>query len=229
MGRLFTAASSEVIHSATTDLRGLKFTSGTMAMLLYKTSAGGSGDGMIGTNNDASDCNEWHFDGGDGNCVWDNAALRTMNTSVASNVNILIGWTKAPGTTTPRGHLYNYATNVWSHVNGAGGTEDTGPLLSIQLGAVTNTGAIPLDGEVWAVGMWQLRNMTDSEFQRLAGGRWLEQAPDFYEEWVSGRELGDMVRSLGRFPARQTSRIGSVRGHRRPPPGFRMSPQRRRR
>lgn len=231
MGRRFTGASSDRIFVGTTAAAaGLTFTFGTMAVCLYRES-GGSTMSYLSTNQAAGACAvlttlstadelEW-YDGTNG---------RTGATSIATSGHVLLVATKATGTATPRFHYYEFATNTWVHEDASGTAVNGGTLSSLTIGSGGNSASFnAVDGEVHALGMWQGLAMSDGECERLARGSWLNYAPSFYEQGTPGHESGDMVRTLGRFPARQTAISGTTRGNRGAPPGFRMGVQHRRR
>lgn len=230
MARRFTAASSESIQIATTAaLAGLDFTHGTFAILVnHVTIAAAQSYFTTNVGAPTATANP-DIDAAGVLGLWDGTNSRTGQTLTAAK-NYLVGYTKATGTVTARWHSYNFSTNTWVH-QAASGTSVNGVAVTLlNLGRYWDGAASEyLNGEVWAFGLWQGLVMSDSAFERLARGRWLESSPDFYEQWTDGREFGDMMTTLGRKPSKQTTRTGTSRGALNPPPGFRFGPVRRRR
>lgn len=231
MGRRFTAASSERIQIGSTGLNGLNFQYGTFAICCYVVSHTVYGS-PFSTNTgsmemsitDTSGVLAW----------WDGTNEHDGTTAVTLNESMILAWTKTTGLVVPNVHLYRFSTNTWVHQAasaGSGGnildgaTTTAATLGSYQDAATSDA----LDAEVWAMASWNKVVMSDSEIERLARGDWLRSQPDFYTQWSDGREVGDMTRTLGRYPARQTARTGTTRGAQKPPPGFRLAPQARRR
>lgn len=229
MGRRFTSGTSDRITvQNAADLAGLSWLFGTIAALIYRSADVANFETIISTNEAGATTNQFCIGSTDLLTVYDNPNIRTLTGAIATGQHILLGFTKPTGTVAGRGHKYVFTTNTWTHAAMSGTVANAGATASLQIGSATNAGVEFLSSEVWAIGMWD-RNMTDKEFERLSAGRWLDSVPSFYEQWSDGREVGDMPKTLGRFPTRQTARTGTTRGIQKPPPGFRMCKQRRRR
>lgn len=229
MARRFTAASADRFNVATADLGGFNWQFGTQAVMMYRPVDTGAVEALVGTQAGAIGTQQLVISSGDLLAVDDDVNLRTLTGAIAVNQHILVGFTKATGTVVGRGHKYVFTTNTWTHAAMSGTTVNSSATTSLQIGAYDDTGFEPASAEIWAIGMWNKIAMTDSEFERLARGNWLSYAPDFYEQWSDGREVGDMGRTMGLLRPRQTTRTGTSRGAQKPPPGFRMCVQRRRR
>lgn len=231
MARRFTRASSERINIGSAGLAGLNFQWGTIAVCAYDVTNPGAAAGMayVGTNQFTGDLA--YIGIGNNLADWyDGTTERVGSTAVEIAEPLVVVATKASGSATPRFHKYRFNTNTWLHENGDGANVDGATATSFTLGAEADSSPFAaLDAEVWAIGIWPSRVMTDSECERLARGNWLNYGPAFYEQWTDGREVGDMVTTLGRNRSRQTSRTGTTRGAQKPPPGFRMDARRRRR
>lgn len=225
MGRLFTAASSDRIQVGSAGLNGFNFLYGTFAVCTYivgsatfdcyYASNGGTHELLTSSGKMA-----W----------WDNVSEADGATNVATGAQMILVWAKNSGANLPRFHQYRFATGAWVHENGNHSEVDAATVTSVTLGAFTDAAASDaLDSEVFAMAAWNKVVFSDSEVERLPRGNWLNLAPDFYEQWSDGREVGDMTRTLGRYPMRQTGRTGTTRGAQKPPPGFRMDARRHRR
>lgn len=94
---------------------------------------------------------------------------------------VLIGCSKATGTTAPRFHKYAYSSDTWTHDNGAGTTaaNNTVPGASglVRIGEWQTSDFF--GGDIAVVGCWQ-RALSDIEFQELAFSLqgWYSTAPD---------------------------------------------------
>lgn len=230
MGRRFTAASSERITvENAADLAGFSFLFGTFACVLYRSQDTGAFETMGAFNNDASASHQYGISSGDLLFLYDNPQTRTMTGAVSASQYWLLAITKATGTATGVGHRYQFSTATWTHANLSGTAADSGATTIFTIGSLSPTGADLLSSEIVALGFWPGLVMTNSECERLARGRWLELNPRFYVEWGAPREVAEMARSLGQNRVRQTTMVGTTRGVQPPPPGFRMSPQARRR
>lgn len=236
MGRRFTAASNERIYVGSAGLNGLDYRYGTMAALFYRVGDTGHSETLVSTNDANAQCADLNIVGAfagsglDPIDLWDGTSDRTGTGNVNLAKNYLGAITKATGTATARSHLYDFGANTWTHAALSGTSVDGSAVTSLGLGGFADAnGSDQLDSEVWAIGLWNKVVFTDSEVERLARGNWLSLEPSFYEQWSDGREVGDMARTLGRYPARQTTRTGTTRGAQKPPPGFRMDARRRRR
>lgn len=229
MGRRFTAASNERIeYSAAAGLNGLLWTFGTIAAVMWRSTDTGGYETILATNNGSGARTTFAISNGDLLHNWDGSQERTAM-AVPVGAHVLVGMTKTTGTTTARFHLYRFDTNTWTHQAGSGTNVNSGVLNTLIIGTTDTGGSEPLSGEVFALGVWQAQVMTDSEFERLARGNWLSLAPSFYEQYDGDNDDGPTGFTLGRFPSRETGRIGTTRGVQRPPAGFRMAVQRRRR
>lgn len=229
MGRRFTAASADCIEIGTAGLRGLNFTFGTWACVMRRMVDTGANEVNMATNGNVGASGTWGLSTGDIQAYHDGTTQVTGTGAITVNVTRLVGFTKASGTATGRFHQYNFTTNAWTHVAASGTSVNGAATTSLSLGAANAAGASPASCEMWALGIWQGLVMSDNEFKRLAGGGWERYSPSFYTTFSDGREVGDLASSQGRFPAKQTARTGTTRGVNRPPPGFRMTAQRRRR
>lgn len=227
MGRRFTSASTEKIDVGAAGLAGLNYTYGTLALLVnnvtnpasssfFVENASGAGTQYVawGTNT----AQESLYDG----------TNERLGFTMTAGDTLLIGYTKATGTATARFHTYVFKTSTWTHSAAAGTSVDGAATTRFSIGSADNSGDYA-NAEIWALGLWQGQVMTDSEFERLARGNWPNFAPSGFVQFSDGREFGDMVQTLGRYPFRQTARTGTTRGVQPPPPGFRMCKQARRR
>lgn len=227
MSRRFTAASNERIAIGSAGLAGFNFTYGTFAVVANNFSLPANAS-YFSTNNATGACANFALSSGV-MALYDGNLSRTGQT-LSTGVTYVFGFTKATGTATARHHSYNPTTNAWTHQAASGTNVDGATATILVLGAFADaTASEPIDADVFAIGFWQGVVMTDSEFERLARGNWLNYSPDFYEQWTDGRDTGDMMTTLGRRGSKQTARTGTTRGTTKPPAGFRFAVQRRRR
>ena len=110
MGRRFTAASNDVILVDSTGLNGLNFVYGTAAVCFWRQSATGHFEtlfdtGTFGFNINASGALNY-FDG---------ANDRTFGDTITTGKPWIAVLTKATGTVTSRGHVYDFTTGTWAH------------------------------------------------------------------------------------------------------------------
>jgi hypothetical protein len=224
MGRLLNGSSSR-INIGSADRAGLLFTHGTTAICCTRVDQGTFEDWW--SNNAGADGSAG-FSDLDKLFYFVPGFTRVGTTSVATGVPLVCAITKTTGTTTPRGHIYRFDTNVWVHENLSGTAGNLAAMSSLDMYSFGNAASELLEGEQWALGLWQNQVMTDSAVERLARGRWLETNPTFYAQWTDGRELS-MARTHGRNGARATTETAPLIGTVKPPPGFRFGPVTRRR
>lgn len=229
MGRRWTAASVDRVEIGTAGLAGLTYTFGTWAAVIRRMVDTGANEVNMATNGNVGASATWGLSTADVQALHDGTTQVTAAGTIAVNLTKLIGFTKASGTATARFHQYDFASGTWTHVAASGTSVNGAALTTLSLGAANAAGASPASCEMWALGIWQGHVMTDTEFRRLVRGDWERFSPSFYTTFSDGREVGDVMTSLGRFRSKQTARTGTTRGVVRPPPGFRMSIQRRRR
>lgn len=230
MGRRFTAASSERIQIGSAGLNGFNFNFGTFAVCGYLISHTTYGS-YFAVNGGTSEISV--TDTGGVLAWFDGISEARGITAVTLNESMVLVWTKATGAVLPVGHLYKFSTGVWVHESlntGSPSVADAATTTAVTIGSYQDAGSTdPLDAEVWAIAAWPSLVMSDQQVERLARGGWASTEPTLHEEWVHGREVGDMGTTIGRIPVRQTARTGTTRGAQPPPPGFGFSISRRRR
>lgn len=226
MARRFTASTSDRIYIGAAGLAGLNFTFGTFACVIQFVTL--PAFGTILATNEESGASFTIYAAGTTSRIYDGTSERDGPT-LTTGVQYLYAFTKATGTATGRFHIYRFNTNTWTHQAASGTSVNSAANTSVAIGAYADATSDNLDAELWAIALWQGVVMTDSETEELSRGRWLETSPTFFEQWTDGREVGDMPRTLGRQPARQTARTGTTRGVQPQPAGFRFGPVHRRR
>ena len=225
MGRLFTSASSHRIQVGSAGLGGLDWRFGTMAVCCQFTTLGG--DVTILSINAASA--EWYM-AGQTPTMFNGSDSAAPTTIVLTATPVLLAVTKATGTIAPRSHYYRFSTGVWLHEAMNTAIADAPANTALTIGSESDAASqLPLNGEIWALGMWPGYAMSDLEVERLAAGDWGRRNPGFWDQWDTSRDNADMATTLGRYPVKQTARTGATRGTLAFPGGFRMSPVRHRR
>jgi hypothetical protein len=166
VARHFTAASSEKIVLSLGAL-GFAFGPATVAAVVRASSDGASktvnGVGPSGS--------LWTF-----YCPTSNQVTLYNGTGGASSATItllvsdgwcLIGAGKATGSVAARIHKYVYTTDTWLHAD-TGALADSGvPATSAAIGAASSTGNVPWNGDIAAVGIWNVV-LTDANVESLA-------------------------------------------------------------
>lgn len=236
MPRRFTAASSERIYIGTAGLAGLDFAYGTLAVCLWIVSVSVNSQALLATNDGATTGVEWYIHGtgtnGSDLSWYGTTNVDSFSTlAVTTGENLLVAITKATGSVLPRAHMYKFATGAWTHGDCASNIGDAATATALCIGAFANAGSSDhLDGELHACAAWNKLAMSDLEVERLARQPdWSRFAPDMYESASDGRDVGDMMTTIGRYRCKQTARTGTTKGVQSPPPGFRSRVQRRRR
>lgn len=183
-----------------------------------------SGGDLIYTNDPGfpvSTC--WRFNSGSG--VW-NYSTDTGNRDVVTppdDIWTLVAVTKATGSATPRGHLYNYNTSTWSHANAAGAMTDStvtpGASGFIQVGGLFNF----LNASIAVIGVWAaVLSDGDIEGLDLALSAWVAQNPNTL--WAFNQaSTSDPVLDLMGNGADQSSITGTTVITGDDPPGFDFS------
>jgi hypothetical protein len=207
---------------------------GTIVAVLYQTTINSIGRSPVVVGGDAGDAAElFIYNNGIG--YWNGAAsVDTFGSTPQASANVwqLIALTKATGTTAVRMHLYSWPTHSWAHNDAAGtisNSAGTG-LTEHGVGGFSEaSGNGDLIGTLAAAMVLNSRVLSDQEIERLPRGNWYQWAPDLLVEYPSGRDNPSSVRELSRNRMRQTASAGTSRSALRDPPGFRFSPQHRRR
>lgn len=235
MGRRFVVASAHYIDvRSAAGLAGFDYRFGTIAFVVNFAALPATGASMDVYTNDATgasvDVGINTIGGVTGADFYDGTNNPiALAGAFAINTTYLLAFTKATGTTTGRAHLYVFSTGTWTHAALSGTAVDGAAVTSLSIDDPTGDTAAGLDGEMFAIAMWNGYAMSDLEVERLATGRWERWNPGFYDLWETSRDNGDMVNTLGRYRVSQTARSGALRGTLVPPPQFRSSPVRHRR
>jgi hypothetical protein len=189
---------------------------------------------LIGT--DAQDFVEFYVNVSSANNLgfWNGSANVHMPYTSVTNAWYVMAITKATGTTTPRGHIFDFAAGTWTHTNAGGTSVDPTGTGATQHGTFGDSSGAELDafdGQYLAMAAWKSRAMTDSECERLPRGLWDIWNPDLLLEFPSGRDnLTRTSIDCSRNRMRQATSGSSVtRGNVIGPPGFRLSALNRRR
>lgn len=232
MSRHFTRASSERIAYSLGAMTAFPFGTAACVIKVGINFTGGSFSSIFSTDAASDDALAFFIDG-------DNSARMSTYNGTGGAVNgaagqgiavadgwVLCAWTKATGTVTPRFHRIRYSANDSSHA--AAGATSPDPALTltgIKVGA-NHTNADAFDGDMAALMLLPKIVMSDSEIDRLAGGRW-DQYVDGGVGWMmefhpKDAPVAGASRDGGRAGSRETAIVGTSRGT-TDPPGFRWS------
>ena len=171
MPRTFTTASSEVI---VTGLGALGFTSNVTMASIVRNDTGETSvrHSVVSVGDSNTKGYSLVLEQTSGLIIaGSNGSVQVAGTLAATAATgwVLVAFTKATGTATPRFHLYNYGTNTASHEN-AGGTlaDPTTPVTRAQIGRRQTTSTPRYyQGDIAAVGVWNAV-LTDAQFEALA-------------------------------------------------------------
>lgn len=224
--RRFTSASSERIVIGSTGLAGFDWRWGTMAAVFNCTTIVPAGT-IVSLNNAATGIDFYTSDLSSGSVRLYDGSGDSNGPTITAGVTYLGGFSKASGTATPRFHMLNTATGVWTHADGSGTQTDSSATTIVTFGSYQDASASDaLNGELGAVACWHGWAMSDQEFERLAKGNWASRSPGLLVEFISAQDsVGDMPRTCGRNRVMQTARTGSTLGTVAKPAGWRPSVQ----
>jgi hypothetical protein len=168
MSRLFTGNTADRIQMGPGALSGTTFF-GTAAAVFNLTAVAGGGVSMgVMSGGGTSDRVGLQLNG-------TTAALQarvgnglvTAPTIVAATADgwVLMAWTKPTGTSTVRFHKYVFATNTWTHEDGATVADSAAQIGGPIFGGIG--GGSPLTGEIAAGALWRGNVLTDSQIESL--------------------------------------------------------------
>jgi hypothetical protein len=234
MPRRFVRASSSVITQPLTAPGFAGMTFGTAAAVVNRTVSGTNQYAVLGVADNASDNSlVLYFQSSNVlNMYWAGNDNLSSATVTSTDGWVLIAGTKATGSVAPRLHIYKWATNVWTHQNGASNRANASLFGStLWIGNDTTTFNSFYEGDIAAVMLVDKRAMSDGEIERLPNGlweRWATGPTDLLREFgprdqpIAGRNIDPSLR-------RDTSTAGTTRTPIAGPPGFRYSAVNRRR
>lgn len=215
MGKRFAGTTDSVTFNGATFLNGFDFRFGTLACVINFQSIAVANTGIFITNLAVANAVDFYIAGITNRMGWyDGTNFRETTTlAVVTGETLVLVATKATGTATPRMHMYRPSTNVWTHENTNGTSPDGAAATQFMIG--DNTGTIPANFELFQLAAWNKVIMTDSEVERVSKipeMNWQRLESDLYIKFAPRNESGDVVRTFGRFPCRQSARAGTVRG-----------------
>ena len=212
MPKKWSGGTAKILFNST-NTRAFNFLYGTCATLLNVASTDAQDTVIIFTNGIASTprfelyiTNTGKFFG------WtDGTTFTTSSIAVPMAETCFLAATKDTGTVAPRFHMYRPSTGVWTHVAGGTTNVDSAATTSFQIADGATFGLL---ADVWQLGMWSQRAMTDSEIERLMQVPQLDWRRFDAEVMIrfdnTYESALDLVRTHGRRDVRQTTRTGTT-------------------